>query len=98
MKFLKYPSILGLAQEVSATEGAAETLGDRTVKAADWETANRTAILATANTQTAAAMTEKPEMVVKRKKTRSAAEECSVAAAAETTEAEMAAAAAADQR
>lgn len=98
MKFLKYPSTLGLPLEVSATEGAAETLVDGTVKAEDREIANRTATLATANTQTAAVKTEKPKMVVKQRKTTSVAEECSVDAAGEAAEeAEMAAAAAAHQ-
>lgn len=97
-KFLKYPSTLGLPLEVSATKGAAETLVDGTVKAEDRETANRTATLATANTQTAAAMMEKPEKVVKQRKMLSVEEECSVDAAAEAAEtAEMEAAAAAHQ-
>lgn len=98
MKFLKCPSTLGLPLEVSATEGAAETLADGMVKAEDRETANRTATLATANTQTAAAMTEKSETVVKQRRTLLVAEECSVDAAGEAAEvAEMEAAAAAYQ-
>lgn len=97
MKFLKYPSTLGLPLEVSATEGAAETLVDGTGKAEDRETVNRKATLAKANNQTAAAMTEKPEKVVKQR-TLLVAEECSVDAAGEAAEvAGMEAAAAAYQ-
>lgn len=96
MKFLKYPSTSGLPLEVSATKGAAETLVDGTVKAEDREIANRTATLATANTQTEVAMREKQETVVKQRRSLSVAEECSVDAAAEAAEeAEMVAAAAA---
>lgn len=83
---------------MSATEAAAETLVDRTVKAADWETASRTGTLATANIQTAAVMRGKPEMEAKHRKTLSVAEECSVDAAGEAAEeAEMVVAAAAHQ-
>lgn len=99
MKFLKYPSTSGLALELSATKGAAETLVGGTVKEADREKANRTATLATANTQTAAATSERPGTVVKPKKTLSVAEECSVDAPAEmAVAAEIAAAAAAAGR
>lgn len=98
MKFLKYPSTWGLPLEVSATKGAAETLVDGTVKAEDRETASRTAILVTANTQMAVAMREKLETVAKQRRSLLEAEECSVDAAAEASEeAEMVVAAAAYQ-
>lgn len=96
MKLLKCPSTSGLALELSATEGAAETLIDRTAKAANRERASRKVILATANIQTAAGIGEKPETVVEQKKTLSVVEECSVDAAEEMAEeAEIVAAAAA---